>query len=157
MTFSSRPQMVKLKGESLIEKLQNIVQINENTNLVAAFTMLLAFAVANHAVQEDMPKTLYIISDMQFDSCTDSNGFQSTFEVLKQKFKEHGYDLPRIVFWNVNSGGGIQFPVMRGEINTVLVSGASAETFKQVTSGEFTTPYTYMLSVLNSERYARIK
>lgn len=46
-----------------------------------------------------MPKALIILSDMEFNEASNRN---TNFKVAKKKYKDVGYDLPTIVFWNLN-------------------------------------------------------
>lgn len=91
-----------------------------------------------------------IISDMEFD-CIDRN--QTSFEFYKQKFEEAGYELPEIVFWNVEARD-THLPVTMNEKGVKLISGASANIFASVVSGDLkvVTPYEFMLQML--EPYA---
>lgn len=153
MTFSRRPRFVKLLGDSLYEKLSNIPIFAENTNIDIAFDLILHTAIENNVPQEEMPKALLIISDMEFDECDDSESV--SYERARRKFAESGYELPKIVFWNVSQRTkGVQ--VKAGDVGALLVSGASAGTFKSVLSCLEKTPYEFMLSVLNSEPYKDI-
>lgn len=153
MTFSHRPQLVKIEGNTIGDKIRHVAKYDEcaNTNISAAFELLLNTARRSRACAEDMPKKLYIISDMEFDYCV--NGM-TNFEHWQNEFQKAGFELPQIVFWNVHSMQD-NLPVRSTEHNTILVSGSSASTFKMVMTGEVN-PYNYMLSVLNSERYAPI-
>lgn len=153
MTFSHRPQLVKIEGNTIGDKIRHVAKYDEcsNTNISAAFELLLNTARRSRACAEDMPKKLYIISDMEFDYCV--NGM-TNFEHWQNEFAKAGFDLPQIVFWNVHSMHD-NLPVRSTENNTILVSGSSASTFKMVMTGDVN-PYNYMLSVLNSERYAPI-
>lgn len=99
-----------------------------------------------------------IISDMEFDatvkiSGTAANSQVSTFEFYKQKFAEAGYALPEIVFWNVDARD-THLPVTQNEQGVKLVSGASANIFADVVSGDLkvVTPFEFMLQML--EPYA---
>ena len=150
MTFSHRPQLVKIEGNTIGEKIRHVAKYDEcaNTNISAAFELLLNTARRSRACAEDMPKKLYIISDMEFDYCV--NGM-TNFEHWQNEFQNAGFELPQIVFWNVHSMQD-NLPVRSTEHNTILVSGSSASTFKMVMTGDVN-PYNYMLSVLNSERY----
>ena len=67
----------------------------------------------------------------------------------------HGYKLPNVVFWNVQSRNEQQ-PVRMNEQGVALVSGCTPRIFSQVMSGE-TDPYTNMMSVIGGERYKVIK
>lgn len=110
-------------------------------------------AVKNHLNQSEMPKTLYIISDMEFDSCTE-DADQTNFEYAKKLYASHGYQLPRLVFWNIASRSH-QIPVKMNEQGVMLVSGTSPRIFQMIENKQFS-PYMFMMEVLNSERYRDI-
>jgi hypothetical protein len=55
-------------------------------------------AVDNEVSQKDLPEVCYIISDMEFDQSCDDDNNKSNFEVIKNKFKKAGYEMPRLVF-----------------------------------------------------------
>ena len=78
----------------------------------------------------------------------------TNFEAAKRAFATHGYRLPEVVFWNVNSRTRQQ-PVTMNEQGVALVSGASARTFEMLTGG-ILSPMAFMLSVLESGRYAAV-
>lgn len=153
MTFSESPQFVHIPPTlTFYEKIRGMnLGIIANTNIQRAFELILHAAVTDSVPQEEMPEILYVISDMEFDSCV-SGG--SNFAEIKAKFESMGYKLPHVVFWNVNARG-THVPVLKDEGNVSLFSGASASTFKHAVAG--LTPYESMLEVLNSERYERIK
>lgn len=73
-----------------------------DTNVEAVFDLILDAAVRNIVPQEELPETLYLISDMEFNACV-RNASVSNFASAKRRFAEHGYRLPQIVFWNVAS------------------------------------------------------
>ena len=110
----------------------------------------------NNVPQEELPKRIYIISDMEFDYCTDDASLTS-FEYAKKLFKEAGYKLPEVVFWNVASRNGHQ-PVTKNEQGVFLVSGCTPRLFSMISEGKLSenTPYELMLEVLTSERYEKI-
>lgn len=163
MTFSGNPEIVTVKGDTLRKKMANITQANwdMNTDIQKAFEKILNSATRENIPQSEMPETLYIISDMEFDSATrnrydwrsasrDSFGV-TNFEAIKEKYTIAGYELPRIVFWNVASRQD-NIPVGKDEINTVLVSGASPSIFKFAVSPNCS-PEGFMLDVINNDRY----
>ena len=117
------------------------------------FNLLLKTAVKYDLPQEELPKRLYIISDMEFDECLENSG-TTNFENAKRKYAEKGYTLPEIVFWNVESRNAQQ-PVTMNENGVALVSGCSPRLFSMVASGELN-PYKTMLEILTSERYTKI-
>ncbi len=153
--FSARPQLIEIKGKTFTERLEYICSFNEvaDTNVEAVFNLILDAAVRNHVPQEELPETLYLISDMEFNSCV-RNASLSNFENAKRRFAEHGYKLPQTVFWNVASRNSNQ-PVTKNEQGVALVSGCTPRLFSMVASGELS-PYTLMMEVLNSERYSKI-
>ena len=155
ITFSHRPQLVEIKGNNIREKLRYCSTFNEvaNTNIEAVFKLILNTAVANRLPQSDLPEKLYIISDMEFDYCA-QNAQLSNFENAKRMFAMAGYKLPKVVFWNVASRNRQQ-PVTENEQGVALVSGCSPRIFSMVMNGELS-PYDFMLSVVNTERYAPI-
>ena len=90
---------------------------------------------------------------MEFDRCV-QNAELSNFENAKAKFEEHGYSLPNIVFWNVASRNRQQ-PVTKNEQGVALVSGCTPRLFSMIAGGTVD-PYTFMMEVIESERYAVI-
>ena len=153
--FSAHPELIELKGDTFVEKLRYISSFNEvaNTNLEAVFELILAAAVKNNVAREDLPGKLYVISDMEFDACAD-NASATIFENARKRYAEHGYELPQLVFWNVQSRNRQQ-PVTMDDRGVALVSGCSPRIFSMAMEGVLD-PYAFMLSVLNSERYAPI-
>lgn len=155
ITFSEKPQLVQIKGKTILEKVRYCRGFNEvaNTNLQRVFELILNAAVKNAVPQEELPSTLYIISDMEFDSCAEGADI-TNFEYAKKRFEEAGYKLPRVVFWNVQSRNAQQ-PVTQNEQGVALVSGCSPRIFGMLTAGTLS-PMGYMLDILGSERYAKV-
>lgn len=163
ITFSEKPELQEVSGDTLNQKIRNLENAHwdMNTNVQAVFDLLLNTAEENSVSESDMPKTIYIISDMEFDRASSSGGGywgdgeprETNFEVIKQKYTEAGYEMPILVFWNVDSRQD-NVPVDQNEQGVVLISGSSPTVFKMVM--EKATPHDFMLSVLNSERYAKI-
>lgn len=169
ITFSERPQLVSFdKAKNLREKIMIANQHYEvaNTNIEAVFNLILSTAVKNGMEQEDLPANILIISDMEFDACAVSNGGYGAygygrgvnatlFGKIAADYEAHGYKLPRLVFWNVNSRTGT-IPVKENDMGVALVSGFSVNICKMVMSGK-TDPYECLLETLNSERYQPIE
>ena len=153
MTFSSRPSFVQLKGNTLYEKIKCIPSIVENTNLEAAFKLILDTAIRNNLTAEDMPKSLIVISDMEFDSATYNTYEHETFyESMVKMYNQHGYNIPNIIFWNVDSRHD-NFQVASEHRGVQLASGQSPSVFKSILNNIGKTPYEAMLSVLNDPMY----
>jgi hypothetical protein len=155
ITFSENPQLVKIKGRDIAEKVRYCETFNEiaNTNIQKVFELILETAVVNKLPQKDMPATLYMISDMEFDWCVEDADL-TNFECAKALFEANGYALPQVVFWNVASRNRQQ-PVTKNEQGVALVSGATPRIFQMLTSGTLS-PYAFMMEVLGSERYEKI-
>lgn len=165
ITFSSRPQMVTVNSDTLYGNLRIMNHYDDcsNTNIEATFDLILDTAVKNHMSQEDMPKTVLIISDMEFDSVA-SGGYcwgertptvnKALFEIIGNRFKKKGYKLPKLVFWNVNSRTGT-IPLTENEMGVVLLSGFSKNLMSMVMSSQLD-PYKALVEQLNVPRYAVI-
>ena len=155
LTFSMTPQLAEIKGEDFVEKVRYCRTFDEcaNTNLEAVFDLILQAAAENHVPRAEMPAKLYIISDMEFDHCV-KNSSMTNFENAKASYAAAGYILPDLVFWNVDSRHEQQ-PVKENDRGVALVSGNSPRIFSMVMDGELN-PYDFMLSVIDTERYAPI-
>ena len=155
MSFSGTSRIQMLKGDTFAQKISSM-DMNDwaaNTNLKAAFQHVLKIAVQNHVAAEDMPKSLIVISDMEIDYCGDKNW--TFYEKMSQKFREHGYQIPNIIFWNVASRHDV-FHADKSRTGVQLVSGQSAAVFRQVMQCVGLNPVEAMEKIINSERYAAI-
>lgn len=155
ITFSQRPQLIEILGGDIVEKVSYCASFDEiaNTDLQAVFDLLLATALKHNLPQEELPNRLYIISDMEFDECVKSSDL-TNFELAKEKFQAAGYQLPQVVFWNVDSRN-TQQPVKANEQGVALVSGCTPQLFSMLKTKELE-PLTFMLQTLNGPRYASI-
>jgi hypothetical protein len=151
-------ELVEIKGEDILDKVIYCENYNEvaNTNIQKVFELILHTAKINNIPQEELPKRLYIISDMEFDYCAKGASL-TNFEYAKKLFEDAGYKLPEVVFWNVASRNRQQ-PVTKNEQGVLLVSGCTPRLFKMMTDGKLSesTPYEFMMEVLTSERYEKI-
>ena len=157
ITFSKNPQLVDLsKGKTLKEKLQIAYAYNEvaNTDIYKVFMLILNTAVTNGMKQNDMPKNIVIISDMEFDTCAD-NASKRLFHQIAKDYSRYGYKLPRLVFWNVNSRTNT-IPVRENDMGVALVSGFSISIAKMVMSLELD-PYKCLMDILSDKRYDMVR
>lgn len=155
MNFSAASKINMLKGETLVQKLNSIDTSDWgwNTNLESAFMKILDIAVKNHVPQDEMVKSIVIISDMEIDGCVSREwGF---YDEMKARYESNGYQIPNVVFWNVESRHDV-FHVDKGRKGVQLCSGSSASTFKTVMESVGLTPMEMMYKVLESERYQAI-
>jgi len=154
ITFSARPTLQRIVGANLRDKMNTLENSHwdSNTDLQAVFNLILSTGLAHNTSPDEMPETIYIISDMEFDSAC---GTRTNFEVIKDKYESAGYKIPNIVFWNVNARSGKNLPTQKNEQGVALVSGLSPVIFKMAVENK--TPEQIMLDTINSERYAPIK
>ena len=158
ITFSSRPQLVDFsRGQSLRDKISIALGHSEisNTNIEAVFDLILNTAIRNNMRQEDIPANILIISDMEFDCATTGRIGANLFKTIEAKYRGHGYKLPRLVFWNVNSRTNT-IPVRENDMGVALVSGFSVNICKMVMSGK-TDPFECLLETLNTPRYQPVE
>ena len=156
MTFSGKPEVVLLKGETLEQKIANMSKAawEMNTDLKAAFDKVLDIAVKNSVPGQEMPGTIIVISDMEIDYC--GNKDWSFYDKMAHRFGKHGYRIPNIVFWNVNSRRDV-FHADASRRGVQLCGGQSAAIFRQLTGCIGATPTEMMEAVINGERYDCVK
>ena len=152
ITFSEHPELVEILGDTLEQKLRNIETAywGMNTNLEAVFNLLLK--AAENSTKEEIPKVIYIISDMEFDCCVE-NSNDTIFENARKKWNEKGFELPTVVFWNV-AARNIQTAATKFDKNVSLISGSNQSSFKLAFENK--TPLDLMNETVNSERYSQI-
>lgn len=161
ITFSHRPQLVDFaNANSLHDKLEIAYRHNEvaDTNIEAVFDLILTTAINNHMTQDEIPQNILILSDMEFNMATSTYRHRlnaTLFDTIAQKYAEHGYKLPRLVFWNLNSRTGT-IPVKQNDMGVALVSGFSVNVLNMVMSGKLD-PYEVLVDTLNSKRYDPIE
>ena len=155
MTFSGIPKTVLLRGETLVQKVKNVAWTtwSMNTDLKAAFDRVLDIAMDKHIPQCEMPKAIIVISDMEIDRC--GNREWSFYDKMASKFMKHGYVIPDIIFWNVNSKHDI-FHADSSRKGVQLASGQSVTVFKQILQNLGYDPVEAMENTINCERYACI-
>ena len=156
MTFSEHPAYQEIKGKDLWTILRNMDMSgwSMDTNLEAAFEKVLNTCVENNLSQEEVPASIIVISDMEINRCEHSGW--SFYEAMQNRYRTHGYEIPNVVFWNVNSRSDVYHADSQRK-GVQLVSGQSASTFNTLMKSIGMTPTEYMLSVINSERYQPIQ
>lgn len=172
ISFSSAPQLIECEGIDFVDKVERIRRTNlcENTNIEAAFDMLLHTALANNVPQKDMPENIIVISDMEFDEATgDTMGYwgrhkhntsqlnkanaDTLLEGIAKEWQAEGYEMPHLIFWNVDARQANVPMIGNGRVS--YVSGFSPSIFQTIMTGK--TGYDLMMECLNGERYAAIQ
>lgn len=167
ITFSENPQLVRFnKADSLHDKIAKALAHSEvaNTNIEKVFGLILKTAIDNKLSQEEMPKNILIISDMEFDSCAVSGETttrwnyekpnEKLFKVIEKYYTQYGYKLPKLIFWNVNSRTGT-IPMKENDLGVALVSGFSTNIAEMVMNDKLD-PLEILLDKLNTKRYEKI-
>ncbi len=155
ITFSEKPKLMKLRGDRLWQKLMNIHNASwgGTTNLEKVYNMLLRMAVRTGAGRDEMPSAVVIYSDMEFNRSV-TNPYGNLYEDCREAFEKAGYEMPAVVFHNVNSLQ-MQTPVVSDTEGTALSSGRTTHHMKHRYTRSMT-PLLHMLEVLLGERYAPI-
>lgn len=156
ITFESNPHFIEIEGEDFIEKVNNMCRApwGGSTNIEKAFDLMLQVAIRNNLSQEDIPKNLIIISDMQIDACVKDfdNNHITSMSTIRKKWKECGYEMPKLVYWNVNARQNTILDDAKS--NITYVSGSSPVIYEMIMQGK--NGIQMMYEKLNSERYSCI-
>ena len=156
MTFTDNPHFIYLDEEDTlatkIRKVRN-TDVGYNTDLEKAFDYLLKVAVKNNFSEEDMPKALVVISDMEIDHYVSYYGLDFVGEQVV-KYANAGFNLPKLILWNVESR---QDTFLTKDKNVIMVSGQSPSTFKNLLAGvEGKTSWDVLLETLLDPMYEMV-
>jgi hypothetical protein len=189
ITFSAQPKIVKLDpglGLGAAVNQMTMADAGFNTNFKAVFLdLLLPLAKKNNIKQEDMIKRLFVFSDMQFDEANSADGnasngpiggdWTTNHDVIEKAFKEAGYELPQIVYWNIQGENGYSTVEVQAEREGVaMMSGYSPGMLKtfmgeEMEEGDWVdvgekkekkeefNPVSMMLKALNKESFVGLK
>ena len=159
LTFNTTPTMEFVQGTTLAQKMRSISSANwgGTTNLQATFDLVLRSAVRENLPEDEMPTKMLIISDMEFDQCERGwgHGHQTNLDAIRDKYKQAGYKMPDLIFWNVNGRLG-NSPAKASNPGVGLVSGFSPAILTAILSGQGFTPVDLMMQAVGGERYAPI-
>lgn len=169
ITFSNNPELVEFSGVDIYDKFQRASQADwgGTTNIEAVFDMMLNTARTSRMAAEDMPKTLYIFSDMEFNGALTSgpasndrwygrpslrkDQLDTVIEAQARKWAQYGYEIPNIVFWNLHAASR-NIPAIGAKFR--YISGYSPVMIEQVLKGLGAVEI--MMDKLNSKRYEAI-
>lgn len=159
LTFNTTPAFAVIPEGSMYERFSAVSRMSwgGSTNLEGVFRLVLDKCVENKLTPEMVPKRMFIISDMQFNTATDHCGTSVTnMEKIESLYRDSGYVRPQIVFWNVN-GSTDDFPCTTDSNGTVMISGFSPVILKSVMNSKEYSSASVMRYTLDDERYAQIK
>lgn len=154
ISFSRKARLVKVEGVDFVDKVKRIYETNlcENTNLESVFDLLLNTMLSNPCSQDDLPKTIIIISDQQIDCATHYSNRELMMKQIRRKWANYDYTFPKVVYWNVNASSNTILDDSKEGIT--YVSGSSPVLFQQIMKG--VTAEQLMFDKLNNPRYKDI-
>jgi hypothetical protein len=134
--FSSNSKLESWKDMTFLSAVSKIPNgYVGTTNIHSAFNVLLDAAKFFNATRDQMPTTILILSDMQFDNgCSD----RTPVEECIDKWISMGYDKPKIVYWNLNAYENQPSTYLDKDV--CLVSGYSPSVLKSVLACEDLSP-----------------
>ncbi|KAI9026580.1 hypothetical protein CLU79DRAFT_742400 [Phycomyces nitens] len=122
ITFSEVPTVVKIDhSKTFIEQVSDLMDapMGYSTNFEAIFVdLLLPMAKENNIAQKDMVKRLFVFSDMEFNETEDEDKFNTMYEGIEKKYKEAGYEVPELIWWNLGGTKEIAASVSEEESAT---------------------------------------
>lgn len=156
ISFSREARLIRTEGVDFVDKVKRIhtADLCQNTNIESVFNLLLNTAIMNNCKQEDLPENIIIISDQEFDAAQGYYGqnTKTLMENIEQKWINHGYKMPHLIFWNVQARHN-NIP-MTAKDGVSFVSGFSPSIFQQIMENK--NAFDLMYDVLNQERYSVI-
>ena len=157
MTFTNNPHFIKLNpNDTLRAKVRQVKQtdIGYNTNLEKAFDYILNHALKNNISNEEMPKALVVISDMEIDQYMSGRGLDFVNE-MKKRFEDRGYSFPKLILWNVEARNDTFLSQSEDVIN---ISGQSPTAFKSFLGAlNSKTSWDIMIETLNDKMYKHVR
>lgn len=150
ITFSESPEWHQINGESLKDMIHDVKNMRwgANTDLLKVFEIILEEARTNNLAKERMIETLFVFTDMQFDSnMRFGEQWNTTYDTIKNMYEAEGYTVPKLVFWNLRASKPA-IPCLKDTKGVAMVSGFSSDLLNLfMDDGDFT-PETMMIKAL---------
>lgn len=158
MTFTSNPHYIHVSCNDSLKAMceKATVEVGYNTDLDKAFKLVYDTAVDNRVPQEDLPRALVVISDMEIDNYIRYNNMDF-LQKWKQKFRSVGYEMPQLVCWNVEARQDTYLAQSATEKGIKYLSGSSVAVFRNLLSIlNCANAYEAMVKVLMDKMYDRV-
>ena len=157
ITFTDDPELVEIEpSKSLCDKIKTVMHdVGYDTNLEAAFDLVLQSAIKNNVPQDQLPSAILVISDMEINSFGSHDKNTTFTDEMAARFAEAGYRMPTLIYWNVDSRNNIYHADATNPY-VKFVSGHSPSVFKALCETNAKTPTELMTEVLDSDRYKPI-
>ena len=101
-------------------------------------------------------RRLYVLSDMEFDQANNTDSWATDHEEITRKFREAGYRVPEMVYWNLSQHQTGSTPVCAAQPGAALVSGFSKGMLLAVMGGEELTPMSTLKHALAGKMYDKV-
>lgn len=152
ITFSEQPKLQLLTGKTLKDRYSQLKRADwgMSTNLHSVFNQILRVAKRDSVPETDMPTTIIIFSDMQFNACIRND--DTAIKTIQREYAAAGYTIPTVVFWNLNAVAGTS-PATINDKGVALVSGCSPAILKSILGGKDFSPEGIMLDAIRDTRY----
>jgi hypothetical protein len=141
ITFSANPKVEQINPTDGLVSVANFMVTTDwqvNTDFNAVFTkLLLPMAKESQLPKDEMIKRLFVFSDMEFDQSSVQSGaaWETEHQKVVKAFEEAGYDVPEIVYWNLQGARGAKPVTANEESGVSLMSGFSANMMKVFMDG----------------------
>lgn len=175
MTFGQYPQIVDISECKTLLDCLNVTREHSdtrNTDIYRAYKGLADMAVKYKLKQEELPERIIVLSDMEFDrGCCGTYTYESEaynsmpigykeasktlFDEIKNYWDKAGYNMPHLVFWNINSRTGT-IPMRANNLGVTLLSGFSTQVVELAMS-EHLEPFFALYEILSSDRYKAVE
>jgi hypothetical protein len=182
MTFSSKPAWHTIPLEaSLLSQVRSIQSAHwqMSTDFAKAMDLILKTGVENRVPADQMPKVIYVFTDMQFDQAQPTTityqasqhvatsppaKWETVHDTVAERFAKAGYEMPFIVYWNLAGDTRRQpnYQVSSSTPSTAMLSGFSTSAFDAFCSGDplslrEAASFERLMKLLDRECYDRVR
>ena len=158
IVFSKNPELLTLVGDNICDYVRNYPEIvSDNTDLIKVAELIVTAGKNNNLTDDDMPKVITIVSDMQFDNFNKitrdykNSRFKSAHDKFTHTFTSAGYTAPNVVYWDVNNNANC--PITKDNYGTCMVTGFSPVIMKTIIAAKSISPIEIMMSTVYNSRY----
>ena len=138
ITFSEEPEIIKLSDiKNDIPKLLDSIKIilktkyGFSTDFIKCNQLIINFANLFNVPKENMPKKMFVFTDMQFNNASNNScNLETVYKTIIKKYNDANYNSPKFIFWNLNSNSREVFPVNCDTEGTAIISGFSEQLLK---------------------------
>ena len=154
ISFTDTPEFHKVRGETLRDQITSLsgMRVGYSTHFRLALELVLNTAVRLKLPQSVLPDVILVLTDGQWDVF--DKGYKTGIANAAEMFRQAGYQMPRMVLWNLRATN--TYPTSVNENHCTLVSGFSPEVLNCILNGENFSPASAMLNILGQDRYSKL-